>query len=307
MCRSGDSSMEEVTELIIRPTGILDPIVYTRSAIGQVDDLLKEILWRISRRERVLITTLTKRTAEEVSSFLRDHDLKAAWLHSEVKSMERLKIVHALRAGKIDVLVGVNLLREGLDIPEVSLVAILDADKEGFLRSDRSLIQTIGRASRNVNGTVILYCETVTNSMARAIAETERRRSLQLAYNEKNNLTPKPLVKPLSNSILDLILPAKAKRSAKESDLLVLEEIVDDGAEENLQNGEGCSLEEAPIKYNPLLGSVNGHSDKKNRTKGGRKTKRGERSKADVDAATQRQVSSLIKSTAIDLLHLLRS
>jgi len=170
-----DANVSEVTELILRPTGILDPIVEMRPSEGQVDDLLSEILTRIARGQRTLVTTLTKRTAEEVSGFLGDHGLKTAWLHSDVKALDRLRIVRDLRTGVFDVLVGVNLLREGLDLPEVSLVAIMDADKEGFLRSDKSLIQTIGRASRHINGTVILYCQTVTASMQVAQESTVRR------------------------------------------------------------------------------------------------------------------------------------
>jgi hypothetical protein len=175
--------------------------------------MLSEILTRTARDQRTLVTTLTKRTAEEVSGFLAEHGLKAAWLHSEVKALERLQIVSDLRTGVYQVLVGVNLLREGLDLPEVSLVAILDADKEGFLRSDKSLIQTIGRASRHVNGTVILYCQTVTASMQRAMAETSRRRRLQIAYNDKHKISPKALVKRITGpSILDLVRPRNATK-----------------------------------------------------------------------------------------------
>jgi excinuclease ABC subunit B len=208
-----DANMSEVTELIIRPTGILDPVVEIRPSVGQVDDMLSEILTRTASDQRTLVTTLTKRTAEEVSGFLAEHGLKAAWLHSEVKALERLQIVSDLRTGVYQVLVGVNLLREGLDLPEVSLVAILDADKEGFLRSDKSLIQTIGRASRHVNGTVILYCQTVTASMQRAMAETSRRRRLQIAYNDKHKISPKALVKRITGpSILDLVRPRNATK-----------------------------------------------------------------------------------------------
>ena len=186
-----------VVEQLIRPTGLLDPEIEVRPSENQIDDLLDEILTRSHRGERVLVTTLTKRMAEELTEFLLDHGVKANYIHSDVATLDRVKIMNDLRAGLFDVLVGVNLLREGLDLPEVSLVAILDADKEGFLRSHRSLTQTAGRAARNVNGKVIMYADTITDSMRRTIDETARRRSIQLKYNEDHHITPKQIVKDI--------------------------------------------------------------------------------------------------------------
>ncbi|MGD9886406.1 MAG: excinuclease ABC subunit UvrB [Bacilli bacterium] len=191
-----------VVEQIIRPTGLLDPLVEVRPTDGQIDDLIKEINQRILANERILILTLTIKMSEDLTKYLKELDYKVAYLHSEIKSLERLEIIRALRQGKFDILVGINLLREGLDIPEVSLIAILDADKEGFLRSDTSLIQTIGRAARNVNGKVILYANTVTGSMERAIVETYRRRFIQDEFNKKNNITPKTIFKHISDNIV---------------------------------------------------------------------------------------------------------
>jgi len=180
----------EIVEQVIRPTGLVDPILHVRPAKGQVADLVKEIKIRVDRKERVLVTTLTKRMAEDLTRFFQETGMRCKWLHSELDAIERIKVLRELREGAFDVLVGINLLREGLDLPEVSLVAILDADKEGFLRSETSLIQTIGRAARNVNAEVILYGDRVTNSMHRAIEETKRRRELQTQYNLDNNITP---------------------------------------------------------------------------------------------------------------------
>ena len=185
-----------VVEQLIRPTGLLDPKIIVRPSRGQIDDLLEEINLRIERHERVLVTTLTKRMAEELTSYLTKLDINCAYIHSDVDTMDRIQILDDLRAGVIDVLIGVNLLREGLDLPEVSLVAIIDADKEGFLRSHRSLTQTVGRAARNLNGTVIMYADKITDSMRLTIEETERRRSIQLAYNEEHHITPHAIVKP---------------------------------------------------------------------------------------------------------------
>ncbi|MDA2110023.1 excinuclease ABC subunit B [Bacillus cereus] len=191
----------EVIEQIIRPTGLLDPPIDIRPIEGQIDDLLGEIQDRIAKNERVLITTLTKKMSEDLTDYLKDVGIKVNYLHSEIKTLERIEIIRDLRLGKFDVLVGINLLREGLDIPEVSLVAILDADKEGFLRSERSLIQTIGRAARNENGRVIMYADRITKSMGIAIEETKRRRSIQEAYNEEHGITPKTIQKGVRDVI----------------------------------------------------------------------------------------------------------
>ena len=197
-----EQSEDRVAQQIIRPTGVIDPEILVRPTDGQVDDLLGEIHERVTKGERVLITTLTKKMSEDLSEYFAERDVKVQYLHSEIKSIERIEILQSLRKGEFDVLIGVNLLREGLDLPEVSLVAILDADKEGFLRSESSLIQTIGRAARHVQGQAILYADNLTNSMARAIEETERRRNIQVAYNKRHNITPKPIIKNEENSIL---------------------------------------------------------------------------------------------------------
>ena len=192
----------QVVEQVIRPTGVLDPVVEVRPTDGQVDDLLGEIRLRAEKNERVLVTTLTKRMAEDLTDYLAENGVRVRYLHSEIHSIERIEIIQDLRNGEYDVLVGVNLLREGLDLPEVSLVAILDADKEGFLRAQRSLIQTIGRAARHVEGVALLYADNFTDSMAKAIEETERRRRIQQTYNEKHGITPTPAGKRAGNSIL---------------------------------------------------------------------------------------------------------
>ncbi|HSQ11405.1 MAG TPA: excinuclease ABC subunit UvrB, partial [Candidatus Deferrimicrobium sp.] len=193
-----------VIEQVIRPTGLMDPAIVVRPARTQVDDLLEEIRKRVERKERVLVTTLTKRMAEDLTQYYQDLNVKVRYLHSDIETLERVEIIRQLRSGQFDVLVGINLLREGLDLPEVSLVAILDADKEGFLRSDRSLIQTIGRAARNVNGTVILYADGVTDSMNRAMDETERRRRLQAAFNKKHGITPQTIIKALGSPMVKI-------------------------------------------------------------------------------------------------------
>lgn len=200
-----DYELEEsegvIVEQLIRPTGLLDPIIEIRPSENQIDDLLDEILTRTHRNERVLITTLTKRMAEELTEYLLNHEIRSAYIHSDVATLDRVKIMNDLRAGVYDVLVGVNLLREGLDLPEVSLVAILDADKEGFLRSHRSLTQTAGRAARNVNGKVIMYADTITESMQKTIDETNRRRSIQIKYNEEHHITPQQIIKSINTDL----------------------------------------------------------------------------------------------------------
>ena len=203
-----------IVEQIIRPTGLLDPEIEVRPSENQIDGLMDEILTRIHRQERVLVTTLTKRMAEELTEYLLNHEIKANYIHSDVATLDRVKIMNDLRAGVFDVLVGVNLLREGLDLPEVSLVAILDADKEGFLRSHRSLTQTAGRAARNVNGKVIMYADTITESMQKTIDETARRRSIQLKYNEDHHITPKQIKKQIGSSLASLSVESNDRKDA---------------------------------------------------------------------------------------------
>lgn len=210
---------QQIVEQIIRPTGLIDPAVEVRKSEGQVDDLIGEIKARVARKERVLVTTLTKRMAEDLTEFMNEAGIKVRYLHSDVETLDRIEILRGLRLGEFDVLIGINLLREGLDLPEVSLVAILDADKEGFLRAATSLIQTIGRASRNAGGLVIMYADKVTDSMKRAIGETERRRQLQVKYNEKHGITPQTIVKEISD-ISDRI------KESKEEEIRKLKEFV---------------------------------------------------------------------------------
>ena len=196
-----EHSKENVVEQIIRPTGLLDPKIEVKPVTNQIDDLIEQIRIRVERKERVLVTTLTKKMAEDLTSYLQSLDIKVNYMHSDIKALERLEIIRNLRLGEFDVLVGINLLREGLDIPEVSLVAILDADKEGFLRSERSLIQTIGRAARNTDGTVIMYADELTESMEKAITETNRRRKIQQDYNTAHGITPKTIKKSVRDTI----------------------------------------------------------------------------------------------------------
>lgn len=206
---------DHVVQQIIRPTGLLDPTIEVRPVMGQIDDLVGEINKRIEKHERVFVTTLTKKMSEDLTDYLKDLGLKVKYLHSDIKTLERTQIIRDLRLGKFDVLVGINLLREGLDVPEVSLVAILDADKEGFLRNERSLIQTIGRAARNANGSVIMYADTVTDSMQKAIDETKRRREIQMDYNKKHGINPKTIIKPIQEAISST---TKTEDSGKEAD-----------------------------------------------------------------------------------------
>ena len=227
----GDLELEHTNnhyvEQIIRPTGLLDPTVEVRKTEGQIDDLVGEIRTRIEKDERVLVTTLTIRMSEELTNYLKELDIKVAYLHSEVKTLERMQIIHDLRTGKYDVIVGINLLREGIDIPEVSLIAILDADKEGFLRSTRSLIQTIGRCARNASGHVIMYGDKITDSMEQAISETARRRAIQEKYNEEHNITPTTIKKEIREVIsnVDTVKGKKTKKPSKKEQALLMETV----------------------------------------------------------------------------------
>jgi len=202
-------------EQVVRPTGLVDPIIHVRPASTQVDDLMSEITLRVAKKERVLVTTLTKRMAEDLTEYLSEHGVKVRYLHSDVETVERVEIIRDLRLGEFDVLVGINLLREGLDLPEVSLVAILDADKEGFLRSERSLIQTIGRAARHINGTAILYADRETESMRRAMLETERRRNRQTLFNTAQGIVPRGVSKKINELIDGVYDGDTARRDAK--------------------------------------------------------------------------------------------
>ena len=240
-----DQCNGDFVEQVIRPTGVLDPIIDVRPSEGQIDDLLSEIRDRSKKNQRVLVTTLTKRMAEDLTDFLSDNKVRVRYLHSEIHSIERIEIIQDLRLGEYDVLVGVNLLREGLDLPEVSLVAILDADKEGFLRAERSLIQTIGRAARHVEGVALLYADNFTDSMKRAISETDRRRAIQKEYNRINGIIPKPAGKKVQNSILSFLeLSRKLETGGFSKDLI---NIVNNKTDD-LLNSEGdiCLLEEMP-------------------------------------------------------------
>ena len=240
-----DQCHGEFVEQVIRPTGVLDPIIDVRPSHGQIDDLLSEIRLRASKNQRVLVTTLTKRMAEDLTDFLSENKVRVRYLHSEIHSIERIEIIQDLRLGEYDVLVGVNLLREGLDLPEVSLVAILDADKEGFLRAERSLIQTIGRAARHVEGVALLYADNFTDSMKRAISETDRRRSIQKEYNKINGITPHAAGKKIENSILSFLeLSRKLETGGFSKDLI---NIVNDKTDEILSSKEDqCLFEEMP-------------------------------------------------------------
>lgn len=218
------SISKQIVEQIVRPTGLVDPDIEVRKTEGQIDDLIKEIRLRVEKKERVLISTLTKRMAEDLTSYLAGSNIKIRWLHSEIDALERIEILRDLRLGEFDVLVGVNLLREGIDLPEVSLMCIMDADKEGFLRAERSLIQMIGRAARNVAGKVILYADKLTDSMSKAISETDRRRAVQVEFNKTHNITPRTISKGFSNPILESL------RQNKDTEQIIADEL----AEKNL-------------------------------------------------------------------------
>ena len=235
----------EFIEQVIRPTGVLDPVIDVRPSEGQIEDLLSEIRIRAEKNQRVLVTTLTKRMAEDLTDFLSENKVRVRYLHSEIHSIERIEIIQDLRMGEYDVLVGVNLLREGLDLPEVSLVAILDADKEGFLRAERSLIQTIGRAARHIEGVALLYADNFTKSMKRAISETERRRTIQKKYNQLNGITPKPAGKKIENSILSFLeLSRKLDADGLSKDLI---NIVNNKTDSILSSSDNqCLIEELP-------------------------------------------------------------
>ena len=237
----------EYVEQVIRPTGLVDPVLHVKPARGQVPDLLQEIKKRVEKKERTLVTVLTKRLAEDLTGYFRDSGLKCKWLHSELDAIERMQILRELREGAFDVLVGVNLLREGLDLPEVSLVAILDADKEGFLRSARSLIQTIGRAARNVNAEVILYADRVTDSMRKAMDETQRRRDTQLAYNAEHGITPQTVISAIHRGIEGEIEAHKLTMevAGKAGDDYVTEEFLEELHAEMLTAASNLDFERA--------------------------------------------------------------
>jgi excinuclease ABC subunit B len=239
-------------EQIIRPTGLVDPDVGVRPIVGQMDDVIREVQATIARGDRVLITTLTKKLAEELSEFLADRKIRTRYLHSEIQTLERSEIIRELRLGKFDVLVGINLLREGLDIPEVGFIGILDADKEGFLRDARSLIQIIGRAARNVNSKVVLYADTMTDSMKRAIAETKRRRDMQLAYNRKHGIVPQTIKKPIKDKEVDIRDTKHVPKTEIPNVVIELEKQMQDAAD-NLDFERAIGLRDQIRKLNERL------------------------------------------------------
>jgi excinuclease ABC subunit B len=268
----------EVVEQVIRPTGLVDPILHVKPARGQVPDLLVEIRKRVERKERVLVTALTKRLAEDLSAYCRDNGLRCKWLHSELDAIERMQILRELREGAFDVLVGVNLLREGLDLPEVSLVAILDADKEGFLRSERSLIQTIGRAARNVNAEVILYADKMTDSMQQAIGETNRRRDIQIAYNKEHGITPQTVRSAIDRGIEGEIEAHKLTMevAGKERDDYVTEEFMEELQAEMLKAASNLDFERA-AELRDRIAELKGQPTMKPQAKKNRRRKKTQR------------------------------
>ena len=239
-----EHSKENVVEQIIRPTGLLDPKIEVRPVTNQVDDLIEQIRIRVEKNERILVTTLTKKMAEDLTAYLKSLDIRVNYMHSDIKALERMEIIRNLRLGEFDVLVGINLLREGLDIPEVSLVAILDADKEGFLRSERSLIQTIGRAARNTDGTVIMYADELTESMEKAISETNRRRSIQQKYNEEHGITPQTIKKSVRDSIKATVIEDIAVEYNLEKDEEI-EDVIKKLTDEMLKYAQEMEFEKA--------------------------------------------------------------
>ncbi len=268
----------DVVEQVIRPTGLVDPEIEVRPARGQVPDLVKEIKARAERRERVLVTTLTKRLAEDLSTYLQEEGLRGKYLHSEIQTLERVQILRELREGKFDVLVGVNLLREGLDLPEVTLVAILDADKEGFLRSETSIIQTVGRTARNVNGRVILYADRTTESMRRAMEETERRRVLQLSYNREHGITPQTIEKEIRRGVEEVLRARKTAAEAvrmEEGEFDQAEAVADlekemFAAAERMEYERAAELRDAIRRLTGEMAPAVGGPRKKPRPRGGR-------------------------------------
>ena len=239
-----EHSKDNVVEQIIRPTGLLDPKIEVKPVENQIDDLIEQIRERVEKNERVLVTTLTKKMAEDLTAYLAGIDIKVRYMHSDIKALERMEIIRSLRLGEFDVLVGINLLREGLDIPEVSLVAILDADKEGFLRSERSLIQTIGRAARNTDGKVIMYADELTESMEKAISETNRRRKIQQEYNEKNGITPKTIQKSVREAIkASIIEEAETKYNIGKDE--TIEDVINKLTDEMLKHAANMEFEKA--------------------------------------------------------------
>ena len=239
-----EHSKENVVEQIIRPTGLLDPKIEVKPVENQIDDLIEQIRERVEKKERVLVTTLTKKMAEDLTAYLAGIDIKVRYMHSDIKALERMEIIRSLRLGEFDVLVGINLLREGLDIPEVSLVAILDADKEGFLRSERSLIQTIGRAARNTDGKVIMYADELTESMEKAISETNRRRRIQQEYNEEHGITPKTIQKSVRDSIKASIMEeAESKYNISKDESI--EDVINKITDEMLKYASNMEFEKA--------------------------------------------------------------